>query len=113
MKINDKVKVVKPIRECCVLVAKTGQTATLVGMSDNIVSIRLNNGKIINTHIDKIEPYTIVKKFSLTSCTNEELIDRYDKVQKIIYYDNNTAKQWREANINSEKIRNEILRRMM
>lgn len=112
MKVNDKVTIIKPIREHCVLKAKTGQVATVIEASNDNVVIKLSNGEAVATKIDKIKPYQKKERFNIKTCTNEELMDKYDEVQKVAYYGKMGTKTWNKANIDSELIRKEILRRM-
>lgn len=112
MQAGDKIRVIKPIRESWVLKARTGQTGVINKMEDKVVYIQLNNGEIIKTTYDKIEPYTKSSRFNIQNCSNEELLDRYDDVQKIIYYDSMNTKKWQKANEDAEKLRLAILERM-
>lgn len=112
MNINDKVMFVKPVREYCVLKAKTGQTGTITMIDGNSVSVELANGEVVRTVIDKIELYTKKERFGIKTCSNEELIDKFEEVQKTIHYGSIGTKTWDKANRVSKAIREELLLRM-
>lgn len=112
MQVGDKIKVTKAIRDCCVLKARAGQTGMVNKLEEKNVFIKLNSGEIIKTTYDKIEPYTKNRKFTIKDSSNEELLDKYDELQKIVYYGSMGTKKWQKANEDSEKIRLAILERM-
>jgi hypothetical protein len=113
LNIGDKVQFTKVIREHWVLKAKTGQTGILKDALDDKVKVELSNGDIVETIIGNIKIYEKKEKFSIARATNEELIDKFERLVAHQWQTTNTkTKTYEKILKDIDSIREELLSRL-